>query len=100
MNEKARKTSGYFYTLFNRLDFRFGDEGSWRLLGFTVLVVLIIVLVSVCNMYSTEIDTWWDGTKQTRDSRGCDILGTFIKWFVLFCAHWFEQYLFGYKSAY
>lgn len=72
----------YFAYLGYALYYRFGDEGSWRLLGFTVLVVLIIVLVSVCNMYSSEIDTWWDGTKQTRNSRGCDVLGIFIKWFL------------------
>lgn len=72
----------YFAYFGYAMYYRFGDEGSWRLLGFTVLTIAIIVLVNLCRIYSSEIDTWWDGTKQTRQSRGCYALGTFIKWFL------------------
>lgn len=72
----------YFAYFAYAMYYRFGDEGSWRLLGFTVLVVVIIVLVNLYRSYNTEIDKWWDSTQDTRESKSCDRFMTFVKWFL------------------
>ena len=64
------------------LYFRFGDEGSWRLLGFTVFAVLLITIVRIKSVYSAEIESWWDSTKSARESKSCSRAVTFVKWYV------------------
>lgn len=72
----------YFVYLGLAINYRFGDEGSWRLLGFTIFGVILLVIVKLGNAYETELDDWWDSTSPFRHSRGVARFGTFINWFL------------------
>ncbi|XP_053373013.1 solute carrier family 28 member 3-like [Mercenaria mercenaria] len=72
----------YFVYFALALNYRFGDEGSWRLLGFTIFGVVLLVIVKLSNAYEKELDDWWDSTQDLRDSKALGRFETFINWFL------------------
>lgn len=58
--------------------YRFGDEGSWRLLGVTVFTAVVIVLTTTFQ----KLTTTWNESKQVRYSVCCIRFQTFLKWFL------------------
>lgn len=72
----------YFVYLGLALHYKFGDEGSWRLLGFTIFGVLLLVGIKLYNAYETQVDKWWESTSNARNSRAVDKCETFVSWFL------------------
>lgn len=72
----------YFVYFGLAMNYRFGDEGSWRLLGFTVFGVVLLIIVKLSNAYEKEIDSWWESMSDVRDSKGLKRFGTFMNWFL------------------
>ncbi|XP_052250658.1 solute carrier family 28 member 3-like isoform X5 [Dreissena polymorpha] len=70
----------YFAYVAYAFSYKFGDEGSWRLLGVTVLLVFLLALINLCSAYQVAIDAWWEGTRSCRTSRCAKRTGTSISW--------------------
>ncbi|KAL4221946.1 hypothetical protein ACF0H5_017997 [Mactra antiquata] len=62
--------------------YRFGDEGSWRLLIVTIFGVVLYTIVKVSNAYEDELDTWWENTSDARNSRGSALFMKSLRWFL------------------
>lgn len=72
----------YFVYFGFAMHYRFGDEGSWRLLGFTLFGSLIVVMKVLCNAYTTEITTWWANSNSFRKSLSVKTCRKITKWFL------------------
>ncbi|XP_045170393.2 solute carrier family 28 member 3-like [Mercenaria mercenaria] len=62
------------------LYFRFGDEGSWRLLGFSVFGIALIVIMKLYRHYESDILRWLARKKGYMDNNCTRIFGTVIAW--------------------
>ncbi|XP_053374294.1 uncharacterized protein LOC128546916 [Mercenaria mercenaria] len=62
------------------LYFRFGDEGSWRLLGFSVFGIALIVVMKVYRHYESDVHRWLARKKGYMDNNCTRIFGTVIAW--------------------
>ncbi|XP_045168651.2 solute carrier family 28 member 3-like [Mercenaria mercenaria] len=72
----------YFVYFGLALNYRFGDEGSWRLLGFTIFGVLLLVLILLCDAYDTKIDDVWKRNESLRNSKTTTMCMKVISWFL------------------
>ncbi|WAQ94255.1 S28A3-like protein [Mya arenaria] len=59
----------YFAYVAYAFYYRFGDEGSWRLLGVTIFIVLIITITKLSEAYEESINAWWDRVKEYQKSK-------------------------------
>lgn len=64
---------------------RFGDEGSWRLLGFTLFGVFLLIVVKLYNAYETQINEWWESKSDSRNSKEIRRFRAFVRWYFFFC---------------
>ena len=64
---------------------RFGDEGSWRLLGVTILLVVLLTINTLYSAYQESIDAWWESGREFRESRAARRAGICVSWLVLTC---------------
>lgn len=72
----------YFVYLGFALHYKFGDEGSWRLLGFTIFGVVLLVMIKLFNAYEKEIVSFWASTRNARNSKASGRFSFFLRWFL------------------
>ncbi|XP_052800358.1 solute carrier family 28 member 3-like [Mya arenaria] len=70
----------YFAYVAYAFYYRFGDEGSWRLLGVTIFIVLIITITKLSEAYEESINAWWDRVKEYQKSKCARRTGLTIAW--------------------
>ncbi|XP_052804830.1 solute carrier family 28 member 3-like [Mya arenaria] len=58
----------YFAYIAYAFYYRFGDEGSWRLLGVTAFIVLYITWSRLHGVYGEQMNAWWKRGRGFRNS--------------------------------
>lgn len=64
------------------MEHKFGDEGSWRLLGVSLFAVLLISFNKLTSAYESEINAWKDNNKNIGNSKWAKRGGPFMRWFL------------------
>ncbi|KAK3588274.1 hypothetical protein CHS0354_037066 [Potamilus streckersoni] len=72
--------AGYFVYFGYAIYHRFGDEGSHRLLGFTIFAVILIIGKIIFNMYRVKVNTVLDCVGNAISYKRLTRLRPFARW--------------------
>ncbi|KAK3594924.1 hypothetical protein CHS0354_009308 [Potamilus streckersoni] len=78
----ALLVAAYFVYFGYAIYYRFGDEGSHRLLGFTIFAVVLIIGKIFLNAYNVKVDTFLHCVETLLKSNRSMKVRTFTRWFL------------------